>query len=177
MHQSYLAILWRSDKKLCWIVGCFVVGLLLPLIIHFEITPFYYWKMYAMPAVPPPHYDTYVLYTDGERYNRPHTWQDYDRMMIMYTLPHYDQIRSSGDTLPFNTRLSRLVLSAFAWNKHDRHLQMTTADLEQYPVWLKRYARQQTGKDIQTITAEKVQLHYTPGYRVIATRHQTLFSR
>lgn len=175
--STYFGLLWQKNKQLFVVACLFAGGLFLPSIVHFEITPFYDWRMYAWPAQAHKEYDAYVLYCDGRLYNEPHTWQDYRRMMIMYTMPHYNAIRETGDTLPFNTKTSRLALAAFRWNHHDNILHMTTADLDRYPDWLKRYAAQQTGQRCQTIEVERVRLTYTTGNRVVPAKTERIFSR
>lgn len=166
MGHTYLGILWKEHKKLFVLACLFIFGAFLPFITGFEITPFYAWRMYAWPMTARVQYDTYVLHYNGKEYNRPHTFDDYNRMMIMYTMPHYDAIRQSGDTLPFNTKTSYLLLAAFQWNKGDNRLHMTNADLEQYPAWLKRYTARQVNEPVTHIEVSRVSLVYKPDHHV-----------
>jgi hypothetical protein len=166
MSNTYLGILWQCNKKIFLIACLFIAGAFLPLWINFEITPFYAWRMYAWPMMAHKEYDTYILRYNGKEYNNPHTAQDYNRMMIMYTMPHYDAIRQTGDTIPFYTKTSYLALAAFKWNPRDNRLHMTTEDLDHYAGWLSRYTAQQTGEPIQSITVDRVSLAYGPDQRV-----------
>ena len=176
MH-TYLGTLWQTNKKLFVLACLFIAGAFLPSVIHFEITPFYDWRMYAWPMQPHSEYETCILYHDGKMYNRPHTWQDYSRMMIMYTMPHYLSIKETGDTLPFNTRTSHMALSAFKWNRRDNILHMTTADLDRYPDWLKKYTGYQLGAPPEEIRMERVKLAYRPDHRVVPVKRDLIFTR
>lgn len=177
MSRTYLGILWKQHKILFLIACLFIAGAFLPLLINFEITPFYAWRMYAWPMTPHKEYDTYILRYNGKVYNNPYTAQDYRRMMIMYTMPHYDAIRETGDTIPFYTKTSYLALAAFKWNKRDNRLHMTTHDLDQYATWLGRYTAQQTGEPIQDLTVERVSLAYSADNRVKALRTVNIITR
>ena len=132
----------------------------MPTIVHFEVTPLYDWKMYAFPVQPHPEYDAYVLHYNGKVYNKPHTFQDYQRMMINYTLPHYAVMKQTGDTLPFYTRTSYIFLAAFKWNPRDNRLHTTPQDLQQYPLWLKRYVQQQVGEPVHDLSVARISLRY-----------------
>lgn len=166
--QTYLGALLRRDKKLFAVACLFIAGALVPQAVHFEITPFYDWKMYAFPVQPHREYDAYVLYYDGKVFNMPHTWQDYRRMMITYTLPHYAVMKQTGDTLPFYTHTSYAFLAAFRWNRRDNRLHTTPADLDQYPAWLGRYLAQQTGGPIGHFYVQRFGLRYDRHNRILA---------
>ena len=177
MQHTYFGILWKMNKGLFTLVCLFITGLCLPIIIGFEITPFYDWKMYAFPMQPRGEYNTYVLNYNGKEYNKPHTVTDYRRMMIMYTMPHYDMIRNMGDTLPFYTKTSHVILGAFRYNRRDTNLQMTTADLNRYPEWLKRYTAEQTGEKINHIEVDRITLIYDRDNHVVPLRAEKVISQ
>ena len=177
MQRTYLGILWKMNKGLFVLACLFIAGLCVPLIIGFEITPFYDWKMYAFRLHPRNEYNTYVLRYNGREYNKPHTVTDYQRMMIMYTMPHYDMIRSTGDTLPFYTKTSYLALAAFRFNRRDTALQVTTADLNRYPKWLKRYTEQQTGERISSIEVDRITLVYRKDSHVTSIRSEKIIAK
>ena len=172
--STYLGALWRYNKKLFVLACAFIAGAFVPVITGFEITPFFDWRMYAKPVQPHAEYDAWVVYYNGRVYNKPHTWQDYNRMMINYTVPHYDVIKSTGDTIPFYTKTSYVFLAAFRWNKRDDLLNLTTADLARYPAWLKRYLAQQTGETVNRLQVQRVMLAYDNRNHVIPLKAETI---
>lgn len=176
LRNTFLAAAFRRSPLhalLCCAMG---LGALLPVMLRFDITPFYDWSMYALPQQPRAEYGILELrINDSLVYAPPHTWQDHRRMMVQYTLGHYLSFLRNGDTIPYHTHASRTMHAVFAYNR-GASLYNTPAMLSAYPAWLKRYLRQQLRFPIHTIEVDERWLRYDADNHVHAVRRRPLFA-
>lgn len=141
---------------------------MLPLVLRFEVSPFFDWSMYSGLQQIPKRYSVAVLsYNNHEVYNPSHTWNDHQQMMITYTLGNFIKYQSMGDTLPYVSRTATVFTTLFGRNKEAK-INNDGSVLADYPNWLKKYLQQQVGVGINTITLTNYYVGYTADHRVRA---------
>jgi len=175
-QKTYLGQLWRQRRRLFWLVLVLMAGHLLPVFLNFQfLTPFYFWGMYTMPATASETYPVFhIRCNEGKVIARAHTYRDLGRMMWIYTLPKYEAYLSTGDTLPVQTVSARLFSSLLSGLPHSQPIQVTHAQVQAYPAWLRRYLEQETGLPVYRLNVQQLSLKYGTDGRPYAVDSQIL---
>src|SRR5579859_438614 len=99
--RTYLARLFRSDKRLFFVISLFFFLTIFSNLIRLQTTPFQVWNMYSMPIPPLEKYSFYeIRYNDSKLFAFRHTWNEPKKTLAFIPLKSYFEIRVRHDIAP-----------------------------------------------------------------------------
>lgn len=110
MQNNYLIQLWKQDKKLAFLILCFILGQFFFSYKQIETLPFFNYGMYARPKSTP-----HQVYTQYQLYNAQHQPinlnQYVDAAFLEYQLSYYAQLYQQT---PIDAPLQQTIQNRFA---------------------------------------------------------------
>lgn len=175
LRNTYLYLLWLKNKKLFYAVSTIIILTLFTNLTRNEITPFYVWSMYSAKS---PQTDTFAIYTmkyNGKEYSAPHTWKDHKRMMFFYPIEYYTSIidnKGEADAGKMVNGFQKIHLDPAFTNR----IYNTPAQLNGYPIWLKRYLEANEGIKVDSLQVSRQWLMYDNDSKVHSVKSDLLFN-
>lgn len=143
MKNTYLAIVWKWDKKLVVLLIAFLLGQAFFSYKQVETVPFFNYGMYARPAASTPF--TYTHYQLYDEQQNPILLQDYPASNFLeYQLVFYAQLQSQH---PVDAPLQATIHRRFATFPHleyylVQHLTNDSSALSHAQQWLEKRTEQ-----------------------------------
>ena len=143
-----------------------------------ETTPFFIWGMYAGKMTPKNQYKIItVAYNDNKVFNRPHTFQEPQSMMIYFTLNHYRKIERNNMKDPMQNILTETVLPHYPFLLPvAERLVSKPEDNARYLQWLKTYLQSIVSDHLNNVTVYERMIHYNINGKVSEDSSKILYS-
>ena len=178
LSRTFLYKLSKKNKLLFFVSIVYLFICIITILKSFQITPFYNWSMYSGAVAPPKTYGFTEIYCDSVLLHQPHTYNDFSRIMIIYTTNEYlrlidsNNVRSTYDRV--NRTLNNLGLDGqYVANK----LSVSESLVSQYPAWLKRYVKKNLVPNFDSISLYKLTVRYDSVANLRLVDRQLIFTQ
>jgi len=159
---GYLARLFRSDKWLFLVITLFFVLTIISNLIRLQTTPFCIWDMYSKPIPPREQYAFFeIRYNDSKLFAFRHTWNEPGKTFAFDPLQFYFHVKDNHDISPLQEYLESYWTIKHPYFKGRlQALNITSAALQAFPGWYKRYISQHIDEPVKNIYIIKQTVHF-----------------
>jgi hypothetical protein len=167
IETLFLYKVYRHSKKLFYLFLLFTVVTIFCNLAGFEMTPFYVWGMYSAKEKEVAEYPVYKITADGKLIDYSSGYFPANRFFLTSPLDYYADVSGIGSDPLQNFLRQKLKNNYFIIAPFEDRILNCANKIDEFPKWYKMYLQKTTGKKINNIKVDVLNVHYTNNNSIV----------
>ena len=158
----YFSRLYQCNRKLFYVILCFVIITIVCNVAGYEATPFFVWAMYSEKETEPRFYEVQqVIINDGQKVDLTNGYTPSTRFLLESPLWYYLSIKKNNETDPTISFLQSKLKNRYSFIKpYESILFNDTNRINAFIPWYRRYVEEITKTKVDDLKIVNTRVHY-----------------
>jgi hypothetical protein len=140
IRETFLWQLYKGNKRLLFIIICYLAGACFSAITKMEFTPVYNFNMFAVPFKETQRFYVKKFYVNNSPIESSHVWNYFDNMVLVHSFEYYSELKNKNyQPSKFNTFRRICTTLGINWDKISTKLVASPSEVDTYKTWLIKY--------------------------------------
>lgn len=160
--QLYFFRLYRCNRKLFYVILCFVLATIVCNLLGYQATPFFVWGMYSEKEIEPRFYEVQqVIINDSQSIDLTDGYTPSTRFLLNSPLWYYLSIKKNNGTDPTISFLQSKLKNRYSLIKPYEHVLFNdTSNINAFIPWYRKYAEEITKTKVDELKIMNTRVYY-----------------